>query len=93
MAERIYPVAANEETLFPFAVYTIEQREFESKDSDLFVVTLSTFFEYNQYESCAEFTDAMTVIIKDKWDWVASEIGFVQENQSFTGNITFNINK
>jgi hypothetical protein len=95
MSTKLYPVVGNLEVGYPFAVYNITQQTGITKDADAFTVVISGYFEDNQYDDCAEFSDAMTVLLKNtrSYDWVTSEIGFVQENQSFVASIKFNIDK
>lgn len=95
VSDRLYPVAANPETSYPFTVYTINQQQGYTKDMSQFQVTLSCYFKENEYTRCVEFADAITATIKDEkdLDWQGNAVGFIEENQSFVANITFNIEK
>lgn len=95
MQTKFYPVVADVETPFPFAIYGLAQQTGISKDTNNFVIVLSGYFEQNQYEDCVMFSDAITDVVKatSRLDWQNSEVNFIEENQSFVANITFNIEK
>ncbi len=90
---RIFAVIAPEDVVFPFAAFTINQFEAETKDADIFDVTLFLWFEQDKYTDAIKFTDACTELVraKDEWDWKNSAFQFIEENTSYCGIINFNI--
>ncbi|MFH6966479.1 hypothetical protein [Flavobacterium sp. FlaQc-28] len=90
MEDRLSPIVSSVDEYYPFANYIIREQSGESKDGDMYTATLLFYFEQNCYRKCVEFLDQMKPIIKDKYDWLNSEVEFVEEDQSFVGVINFN---
>jgi hypothetical protein len=90
---RFYPVIANQETPKPLAIYNVTQQMGITKDCDKFTVTVSGYFDPNDYDEAADFSDVITEIVKSdsKFNWIDSEISFIQEDLSFAANISFEI--
>lgn len=90
MGERLSPVVSAVDETYPFANYIVREQEGFSKDADSSGATLLFYFEQNGYRKCVAFLDQMKPIIKEKYDWLNSEIEFVESDQSFVGIINFN---
>lgn len=90
MADRLSPIVSSADEVYPFANYNIKEESGQSKDGDQASVTLLFYFEQNNYRNCVEFLDQMKPIIKQNYDWLNSEIEFVEGDQSFVGIINFN---
>lgn len=90
--EELYPYLPTEGKVFPLATYRIQQSEL-SKDGDQFDIAL--FLWFNDYNNCADLTDALTEIFKaaEDYDWKLSDLDYEPELKLFHGiiNIT-NIN-
>lgn len=91
MMQRMYPVIAPEDVVFPFATYRIESKEGESKDADLYRATLFFWFEENQYNEALQFTDQMIEIVKgsQNLEFESSSVEYIEENNSYAGVINF----
>jgi len=90
MNEELYPYMAAEGKQFPLATYRIQQSEFATKDADRFDIVLFLWFQ--NYDDCAELTDALTEVFKasDVYDWKLSDLDYDAELKLFNGiiNIT-----
>jgi hypothetical protein len=95
VSTNLFPVVADKEAVYPFAVYTITQQEGITKDMDEYNIILRTFFEDNAYDNCAAFSESLTATVRNEssFDWQSSEIGFIEENQSFVAIVNFKIEK
>lgn len=89
MAQRMYPVIAPEDVQFPFATYSLESQEGESKDADLFRATLFFWFQENQYNEALQFTDQMIELVKasQNIEFESSTVQYLEENNSYAGVI------
>lgn len=90
MDDRLSPVVSSVDEVYPFANYIVRDQSGQSKDGDMYSLTLLFYFEQNSYRKCAEFLDQMKLIVKENYDWLNSEIEFVESDQSFVGVINFN---
>jgi len=90
MEERLSPIVSSTDEVYPFANYVIKEQAGQSKDGDSASVSLLFYFEQNSYRKCVEFLDQIKPIIKENYDWLNSEIEFVEQDQSFVGIINFN---
>lgn len=91
MGTKLYPLVANEGTAFPFAIYKIITSEGETKDADKATVQLSLWFASDKYTECVTACDTVEALIKQQFNWVSSDVDFIQEDQSFVANINFEI--
>lgn len=90
---RLFPLVANKDVSFPFAIYSIVQQEGQTKDADRFAVNLSVYFGEDQYTECVTFADTVKGIIDaSAYDWQRTEVNFIEEDQSYTATISFNKN-
>jgi len=89
MGLRLYPIIAPEDVVIPFATYSLEGREIESKDADLYRATLFFWFQENQYNEALQFTDQMIEIIKasNNFEYESSTVEYLEENNSYAGVI------
>jgi hypothetical protein len=89
LEERMYPIIAPEDVVFPFATYTLESTEGESKDADLFRATLFFWFQENQYNEALQFTDQMIELVKasQNIEFESSSVQYLEENNSYAGII------
>lgn len=89
MEQRMYPVIAPEDVQFPFATYSLESKESESKDADLYRATLFFWFEENQYNEALQFTDQMIELVKasQNIEFESSSVQYLEENNSYAGVI------
>lgn len=92
MGDRLAPVVSSADETYPFANYVIREQTGQSLDGDAYSVALLFYFEQNSYRKCVAFLDQMKPIIKEKYDWLNSEVEFVEVDQSFVGIINFNVN-
>jgi predicted acetyltransferase len=90
MNDRLSPIVSSVDEVYPFANYIVKEQTGQSKDGDASSATLMFYFEQNGYRKCVEFLDQMKPIVKENYDWINSEIQFVEEDQSFVGIINFN---
>jgi hypothetical protein len=91
---KLYPVVGNVETEVPFAVYRISQQQGITKDMSQFNVNLTGYFDPNEYDTCVQFLDAVTNLVKNStFSWVSSEVNFIEDNQSFSATVNFIIEK
>jgi hypothetical protein len=90
MSDRLSPLVSSVDEVYPFANYIVREQSGRSKDGDASSATLLFYFEQNNYRKCVEFLDQMKPIIKENYDWLNSEIEFVESDQSFVGIINFN---
>jgi len=90
MGDRLSPIVSSVDEVYPFANYIVREQSGQSKDGDASGATLLFYFEQNGYRKCVEFLDQMKPIIKENYDWLNSEIEFVEVDQSFVGIINFN---
>lgn len=90
MGDRLSPIVSSADEVYPFANYIVKEQSGQSKDGDSATATLLFYFEQNSYRKCVEFLDQMKPIIKENYDWLNSEIEFVELDQSFVGIINFN---
>ena len=90
MGNRLSPIVSSAEEVYPFANYVIKEEAGQSKDGDSASAALLFYFEQNSYRKCVAFMDQMKPIIKENYDWLNSEIEFVESDQSFVGIINFN---
>lgn len=90
MGDRLSPIVSSADEVYPFANYVIKEQSGQSKDGDSASVSLLFYFEQNSYRKCVEFLDQMKPIIKENYDWLNSEIEFIEQDQSFVGIINFN---
>lgn len=91
LGTKLYPLVANEGTPFPFSTYRIITTEGETKDADKAIVTLSIFYSPDQYTECITTCDTVEELIKNRFNWVSSDVDFIQEDQSFVASINFEI--
>lgn len=91
MGQRMYPVIAPEDVQFPFATYSLESQEAESKDADMFRATLFFWFQENQYNEALQFTDQMIALVKasQNLEFESSSVQYLEENNSYAGVINF----
>lgn len=89
MEQRMYPIIAPEDVVFPFATYTLESREGESKDADSYRATLFFWFQENQYNEALQFTDQMIDLVKatQNIEFESSSVQYLEENNSYAGII------
>jgi len=89
VGQRMYPVIAPEDGQFPFATYSLESQEGESKDADLFRATLFFWFQENQYNEALQFTDQMIELVKasQNIEFESSTVQYLEENNSYAGVI------
>jgi hypothetical protein len=93
VANRLFPLVARKETTFPFAIYRIVQQEGQTKDADRFAITVSVYFDEDQYTECVTFADTVKDIVDNsRYDWQQTDVEFVEENQSYMAEISFNKN-
>jgi hypothetical protein len=90
MNDRLSPIVSSSDEIYPFANYIVREQSGQSKDGDASAATLLFYFEQNSYRKCVEFLDQMKPIIKENYDWLNSEVEFVEVDQSFVGIINFN---
>lgn len=90
MGNRLAPVVSSADETYPFANYVITEQSGQSVDGDSYAVNLLFYFEQNSYRKCVTFLDQMKPIIKEKYDWLNSQVEFVEVDQSFVGIINFN---
>lgn len=89
MGLRLYPIIAPEDVEFPFATYSIESQESESKDADMFRATMFFWFKENQYNEALQFTDQMIEVVKNSnnIEFESSSVQYLEENDSYAGII------
>lgn len=89
MGQRMYPVIAPEDVQFPFATYSLEGVEAESKDADLFRTTLFFWFQENQYNEALQFTDEMIELVRGSQNLEVESfsVQYLEENNSYAGVI------
>ena len=90
MGNRLSPIVSSVDESYPFANYIVREQSGQSKDGDVLNATLLFYFEQNGYRKCVQFMDQMKPIIKENYDWLNSEIEFIEVDQSFVGIINFN---
>lgn len=90
MGDRLSPIVSSADEVYPFANYVVREQSGQSKDGDSLGASLMFYFEQNSYRKCVEFLDQMKPIIKENYDWLNSEIEFIEQDQSFVGIINFN---
>lgn len=90
---RIYAAIAPEDVVFPFTTFLINQVESESKDKDVFSITLFNWFKPTEYTNAIQFTDVVTDLVKqnDTWDWENSTFQYIEENDSYCGIVNLKI--
>lgn len=89
-ANRISPIFAMADTVYPFATYRINEQNPQSLDGANFTVSVSFWFKPEKYDEVCQLLDAMKPLVDDVYDWQNSTIDFIEENQSFAGIINFN---
>lgn len=89
MGQRMFPVIAPEDVIFPFATYSLESKEAESKDADMYRATLFFWFAKNQYNEALQFTDQMIELVKasNNVEFESSSVQYLEENDSYAGVI------
>jgi hypothetical protein len=90
MDNRLTPFVSSEDEVYPFANYVVKEDPGFSKDEDALSGALLFYFEKGSYLKLVQFLDVMKPIIKEKYDWLGSDIEFVEDDQSFVGIINFN---
>ncbi|MCG9792484.1 hypothetical protein [Flavobacterium algicola] len=90
MSDRLTPIVSSETSPYPFANYMVKDDPGFTKDADAQSGSLFFYFEKEGYMKCAQFLDVMKPIIKEKYEWLGSDIEFVESDQSFVGIINFN---
>lgn len=90
---RIYAAIAPEDVVFPFTTFLINQVESESKDKDVFSITMFSWFKPTEYTKAIQFTDTVTDLVKQNnvWDWENSTFQYIEENDSYCGIVNFKI--
>lgn len=91
MSDRVFPLVAGETTEYPFATYRIITSEGQSKDGDKALVVLSLWYEEDNYTECVAFSDVVESLIKQNFDWLSTDVDYIEKNQSFVANINFEI--
>lgn len=93
MDNRLFPLVANEGTLFPFCNYKIEQQTGVTKDAGYsFDVSLFAYFKPEKYAEATEFNDAIVQELQSDespFDYQDSSIEYIEENQSIVVLISF----
>lgn len=90
MGDRLAPFVSDEEEVYPFTNYLVKDEPGFSKDEDALSGTLLFYFTKESYLKLVQFLDVMKPFIKEKYDWLGSDIEFVESDQSFVGIINFN---
>lgn len=90
---RIYPLVTKEGTAYPFAIYSLNEEEGQTKEAKRYAITASIYFKPDQFTECATFADVVKGLVENEWQWQNSNIDFVQEDQSFVATINFTIIK
>lgn len=90
MGERLAPFVSDENEVYPFTNYLVKDEPGFSKDESQLSGTLLFYFEKESYLKLVQFLDAMKPFIEEKYDWLGSDIEFVESDQSFVGIINFN---
>ena len=90
MGERLSPIVSAEDEVYPFTNYLIKEEPGFSKDEDSLSVTLLFYFTKESYMKLVQFMDQIKPFIKENYDWLGSDIEFVESDQSFVGIINFN---
>lgn len=86
MDTRLFPLAADGDTEFPFAIYGV--RAFPgTKDAASYEITLSAYFGPNAYDECADFCDMLRPLLENKYEWTDSSVDVAEEDYSFIGTI------
>lgn len=91
VGDKLFPVFAHVETIKPFAIYRIGEQVGQSKDADKSVVTLSLYFGPSEYIECITFADTCKALIKQEYEWLSSDVTFIEDDQSMVANINFEI--
>ncbi|WP_202703153.1 hypothetical protein [Flavobacterium sp. UGB4466] len=87
----IYPIVAPLNTSFPFTTYVLGERSPETKDKSQIVATIAFWYDVENYDACASFTDTMSDTVDDKYIFLSSSIEYNEESNTFSGVINFNV--
>lgn len=87
----IFPMVAPISTSFPFTTYVLGERSPETKDKSQIVATIAFWYNIENYDDCAGFTDAMSDVVDDKYIFLTSSIEYNEDSNTFSGVINFNI--
>lgn len=93
VGSKLYPLVAKEDVERPFAVYTITEDVGETKDADKVTVSLSVYFDSDNYLTAAGFADTIKSIIKANRDysWISSNPGVIEDDRSVFIDTTFEL--
>lgn len=87
MSERIYPIVALGDNLFPLATYRISEVRGASKDATGAQFELSFWFTQEQYDECVDFTDAMVTLLKMNYRFISSTVDLSEDTFYYQGII------
>lgn len=93
-ANRIYPVLAKDVAVFPFAVYTIGEVPYISKDAREFPVKLGVYFQGDKIMDSMDLADVLKEKIEDSvFNYQSSQVDSDFEEGVVFLEIFFNIIK
>ncbi|RZJ33724.1 MAG: hypothetical protein EOO51_12595 [Flavobacterium sp.] len=87
---KLYPIIADSDTPLPFSTYRLREQDGETKDCSAYIITLAAYF--NDYDQALDFSDAMTPLIKKKYEWFNSEPEYDEVTSFYISFINFKIN-
>lgn len=94
VGERIYPLMANENADFPFAVYRFGEVASETKDAAGYLVNVAVWFEENKVTEAFGTCDVLKEMVEgEDWDFVNTNADVEPETMSVYSEINFKITK
>jgi hypothetical protein len=87
MVERVYPIVALGDNVFPLATYRITEVRGASKDATGATFEMSFWFGIEQYDECVDFTDAMVTLLKTKYRFISSTVDLSEDTMFYQGII------
>lgn len=87
MAQRIFPIVALANNVFPLTTYRITEVRGASKDATGATFELSFWFAVEQYDECVDFTDAMVTLLKTKYRFISSTVDLSEDTMYYNGII------
>lgn len=94
VSNRIYPVLAPENAVFPFVVYGFGEVPTETKDASGYMVNVAVWFEQNKVTEALQMADDLKVLIEDHdFEFINTNVNFDADNLKIYSEINFKIIK
>lgn len=90
--DKIYPLVANEDVSFPFAVYAFDNVPYASKDASAYDVNIAVWYEPNNVMEAYQMADDLKALAEQNpWEFQSFNVGFDPGTQKIFSEINFKI--